>query len=240
MRGLARWAPVSEGGARGGLDSRRRGPTMRAYGAIGALATVALGLLWSAKGEVSEMDWMSVFEEALPYAEFLDRYAKPAQRLRWDGLHAKVRLSAEQTAVLGGFTRRMPVLCLCGAWCGDCINQCPTFDHFAKGSAAIDLRFLDRDARPEIREALAVNGGHRVPVLVFLSEDGFEVSRYGERTLSIYRKLAADQLGPACPTGLVAPSEDALTLAASEWLGEFERAQLILRLSPRLRQKHGD
>jgi hypothetical protein len=29
-------------------------------------------------------------------------------------------------------------------------------------------------------------------------------------------------------------------LAVGEWLGEFERAQLILRLSPRLRQKHGD
>ena len=28
----------------------------------------------------------------------------------------------------GGFVRRMSVLCLTGAWCGDCINQCPTFD----------------------------------------------------------------------------------------------------------------
>lgn len=186
------------------------------------------------------MDWMTVFEEALPYGAFLDRYATPAHRARWDASHARVALTPGQSELLGGFVRRMPVVCLAGAWCGDCVNQCPAFDHFARASAAIDLRFLDRDARPDVRDALAINGGHRVPVVVFLSEDGLEVFRYGERTLSVYRKLAADQLGPACPTGLVPPSDDALALAVSEWLGEFERAQLILRLSPRLRQMHGD
>ncbi len=127
------------------------------------------------------MDWSNVFAEALPYDEFLDRHATPAHRARWEASHARFRLSDAQAALLGGFARRMPVLCLAGAWCGDCINQCPAFDHFARASTAIDLRFLDRDARPDVRDALAINGGHRVPVVVFLSEDGFEVARYGER-----------------------------------------------------------
>ena len=76
--------------------------------------------------------------------------------------------------------------------------------------------------------------------MVFLSEDGFEVSRYGERTLSTYRRMATEQLGPACPTGLVPPAGEALAAVTAEWLAEFERAQLILRLSPRLRAIHGD
>ena len=186
------------------------------------------------------IEWSEVFAEAMPYGTFLDGHATPSQRARWDAMHGRFRLTAEQTALLGGFARRMNVLCLAGAWCGDCINQCPAFDHFARASAAIDLRFLDRDARPDVRDALAINGGHRVPVVVFLSEDFLEVARYGERTLSTYRRLAAEQLGPACPTGIVPPAGDALARAAAEWLAEFERAQLILRLSPRLRQKHGD
>lgn len=186
------------------------------------------------------MNWMAAFEQALPYEAFLDRHATPAHRPRWDAAHARVALALEQATLLKGFVRRMPVLCLAGAWCGDCINQCPAFDHFARAATAIELRFLDRDANLEVRDALAINGGHRVPVLVFLSEDGHEVSRYGERTLSIYRKLAADQLGPACPTGLVPPDDDLSAHSASEWLGEFERAQLILRLSPRLRQRYAD
>jgi hypothetical protein len=186
------------------------------------------------------IDWSAAFATSLPYRAFLDTYATQAQHERWEAMHSRFVLSPEQKALLAGFTRRMPVLCLAGAWCGDCINQCPLFDHFAQASTAIDLRFLDRDALPEIRQALAINGGHRVPVVVFLSEDGHEVFRYGERTLSIYRKLAADQLGPACPTGLVPLADEALATIAAEWLGEFERAQLILRLSPRLRSKHGD
>lgn len=186
------------------------------------------------------MDWLNLHAEGLGYSAFLDRYATPAQRGRWDAMHARFRLTPEQEALLGGFVRRMPVLCLCGAWCGDCINQCPAFDHFARASASIDLKFIDRDARPDLRDALMINGGQRVPVAVFLSEDGFEVSRYGERTISIYRRMAAQQLGPACPTGLVAPDADATAANLAEWLAEFERAQLILRLSPRLRAVHRD
>src|SRR4051794_32362970 len=132
------------------------------------------------------MDWSAVFSEALPYEAFLDRHATPAQRPRWDALHARFALGAEQRALLGGFVRRMPVLCLAGAWCGDCINQCPLFDHFARAAPAIDLRLLDRDVRrddrPDVRDALMINGGQRVPVVVFLSEDWYEVARFGERT----------------------------------------------------------
>lgn len=186
------------------------------------------------------MEWSSVFAEAMPYASFLDKYASPEQRRRWDGMHARVRLTGEQTALLGGFVRRMPVLVLNGAWCGDCINQCPIFDHFAAASPAIDLKYLDRDARDDVRSALAINGGNRVPVVVFLSEDFQEVGRYGDRTISRYRQIASEQLGPSCPTGIVPPDDDATAVVVSEWLAEFERSQLMLRLSPRLRQKHGD
>jgi hypothetical protein len=186
------------------------------------------------------INWLNVFAAALPYDSFLAKYATPAQKARWDAMHARFALLPEQRSLLGSFARPMPVLCMAGAWCGDCINQCPLFDHFARASTHMDLRFLDRDAMPELRAAMMINGGHRVPVVVFLSEDWFEVARYGERTLSIYRRMAAEQLGPACPTGLVPPADEAIAAITTEWLAEFERTQLILRLSPRLRALHGD
>jgi thiol-disulfide isomerase/thioredoxin len=186
------------------------------------------------------VSWSQIFAEALPYSAFLDRYATGVQRARWDKTHSQFVLSNAQCNLLRSFTREMPVLCLAGTWCGDCVNQCPVFDHFASVGERIGLRFLDRDAKPEVRELLTINGGQRVPVVVFLSEDWLEVTRYGERTLSIYRRLAADQLGPSCPTGLAPPSGELSSIVVMEWLAEFERAQLILRLSPRLREKHGD
>lgn len=188
------------------------------------------------------MDWSAIFAEGLAYEAFLDRYATPEQRRRWDQMHGQVQLSDARKAVLAGFTRKMPVLVLNGAWCGDCINQVPIFDHFARSAPAgtIDLRFLDRDARTDVREALMINGGQRVPVVVFLSEDFHEVARYGDRTLSTYIRMAETQLGPACPTGLVHPEGEALDTVIGEWLEQFERAHLILRLSARLREKYND
>jgi hypothetical protein len=186
------------------------------------------------------MDWQSIFAQSLPYTDLLDRYAAPEKRQRWDTMCARVRLTDDQLRLLSTFTRKMPAVCLAGAWCGDCVNQCPILEHFARATPMFELRFLDRDAREDVKSSITINGGVRVPHLVVLSEDFQEVIRYGERTLSRYRQMAAEQLGPACPTGLVPPSEDMLSAVTSEWLAEIERAQLILRLSPRLRQKHGD
>ena len=187
------------------------------------------------------IDWSAAHASALGYEAFLDRYATPEQRRRWDAVHAGVHLTDAQRDLLGGFVRRMPVVVLNGAWCGDCINQCPIFDHFARASSAIDLKFLDRDeAPPEIRDALKVNGGNRVPLAVWLSEDYEEVARFGDRTLSRYRELASQQLGASCPTGIVPPGDDATAVVAQEWLDMFERVHWILRLSPRLRERHGD
>lgn len=186
------------------------------------------------------VSWSTIFAEALPYVSFLDRYALAAQRARWTIQHGQFQLLPIQQELLASFVRSMPVLCIGATWCGDCIQQCPVFDHFAQATHRIDLRFLDRDANPGVRDLLAINGGYRIPVVVFLSEDWFEVSRYGDRTLSIYRRLAGELLVDTCSTGIVTPASETLLAITNEWLAEFERAQLILRLSPRLRVKYQD
>lgn len=186
------------------------------------------------------MDWNSVHSAGLGYDAFLQQYASDAHRQRWQAVYDQVELDANQRALLGGFVRRMKVVCLAGAWCGDCVNQCPILCRIAEACDRIDLRFLDRDAHPDVQSELSICGGHRVPVVVFLSEDGHECARYGDRTLSRYRELARSQLGPACPTGIGGHDEDLLKSVTEEWLREFERVQLMLRLSPRLRGVHGD
>lgn len=184
--------------------------------------------------------WEQTFEAGLRYGDFLQRHGTPEQRSRWQGVYDRVVLTSEERRILGGFVRRMPVLVLAGAWCGDCVSQCPIFPYFAAAAPAIDLKFLDRDARPDIAAHLKLCGGQRVPTLAFFSEDFTPVLIYGERTLSAYRAAAASQLGGTCQTGIVPPAADALAAVTGDWLREFERVQLILRLSGRLRQLHGD
>jgi thiol-disulfide isomerase/thioredoxin len=186
------------------------------------------------------MNLFDKYQLGLSYADFISRYANDAQKARWRQVHEEVQLTREQRELLGSFRRRMPVLCLTGAWCGDCSGQCPIFEHFAAAAPVIEVRYLDRDEHADVQQQLQINGGNRVPVVVFFSEDGFEVARYGERTLSRYRQLIRDQAGESCATGIAVPGDPMLAQVTRDWLNEFERVQWILRLSGRLREKHGD
>ncbi len=185
-------------------------------------------------------DFASVYSRGLPYSEFLARYGSDEHRRRWAAVRDRVHLTEAQRELLNGFIREMHVLCLAGAWCGDCVNQCPIFQCFAETSPQLKIHYFDRDAHPQLANVLQICGGNRVPVVVFLSEDNQFVGVCGDRTLSKYRQLAVDQLGPSCPTGFAPPNEDLLNAVTQDWLNEFERVQLLLRLSSRLRQIHGD
>ncbi len=186
------------------------------------------------------MNLYEKYQLGLPLVDFLVKYATEVHKQRWHGVQEQVALNASQRQLLSGFTRQMHVLCLTGAWCGDCINQCPIFEHFAAAAPVVTVRYLDRDEHADVQRVLQVNGGNRIPVLVFFSEDGAEVGRYGERTLSKYRQMMRDQAGDSCPTGIVVSGDPLLAQVTQDWLNEFERVQWLLRLSPRLRQLHGD
>ncbi len=183
------------------------------------------------------MDYAAKFETGLSYADFLAKYGSETERRRWGDFHEQIRLTDEQTALLQSFTRDMQVLVMAGTWCGDCVSQCPIFDHFASASDRIHLRFFDRDDNPDLAEALSTCGAARVPAVVFLSEDGYFCGRAGDRTLSKYRQMASSLTGAACSTGIADSQTDAVV---QDWLNEFERIQWMLRTSGRLRKLHGD
>jgi thiol-disulfide isomerase/thioredoxin len=180
------------------------------------------------------------FAAALPY----DRYVQSGtdeQFRRWKQVYDAASLTEPQKNLLSGFVRQMNLLIISGIWCGDCVQQCPLIARIAEAAPEkIALRILDRDQHRDLIESYRVNAGDRVPIVLFLSEDFEFCSAYGERTINRYRAIAQRQLGPACPTGIVGPDKDELNATLADWLIEVERIQLMLRMSPRLRQKYGD
>jgi thiol-disulfide isomerase/thioredoxin len=191
-------------------------------------------------GMVNAEELKSHFDAAKPYAAYVSS-GNPSQQESWRRIYEQAILTGEQRALVAAFTRRMPVLVLSGVWCGDCVQQCPLIARIAEANPGmIDLRFVDRDEHSELADQVMICGGHRVPTVIFMAEDYEFVSLLGDRTLSRYRAIAARQLGPSCPLpgAPVPPEEMAATM--QDWVDEFERAHLLLRLSPRLRQRHGD
>ena len=180
------------------------------------------------------------FASALPYNLYLQAGTEEQQR-RWTQVYDLAHLAPAQNQLVSGFARDMKVLVYSGIWCGDCVQQCPLIHRIAEANPAkIDLRFIERPMSDELPEELRINGGSRVPVVLFFSEDWHWCATAGDRTIHRYRALALSRLGPSCPTGIIAPEKDELDATLADWLDEFERVQLMLRLAPRLRQRYQD
>ena len=180
------------------------------------------------------------FSSALHYEQYLASGTEEQQR-RWRQVYDIARLDATQQQLIAGFEREMKILVHSGIWCGDCVEQCPLIQRIAEANPAkIDLRFAEREMNTELSEELRINGGSRVPVVRFFSEDDLWCATAGDRTLNRYRALALKRLGPSYPTGILPPDKSDVEATLADWLNEVERVQLMLRLTPKLREKHQD
>lgn len=165
----------------------------------------------------------------------------PQQQENWRKIHEQAGLTDAQRQLIVSWTRPIKVIGLSGIWCGDCVQQCPLMARIAEANPrVIDLRWLDRDQHMDLQQRVAINAGHRVPVLIFCAEDYELVSWYGDRTLTRYRGLAQRKLGAACPLPGAPLAQDELAQTLAEWLNEFERVHWLLRLSTRFRKIYND
>ncbi len=188
--------------------------------------------------------WKAKFGLAQPFEAYVAS-GTPPQQQNWRRFERVAReraaLHSRQRAMLADFTRATGILALSGTWCGDCVQQMPLLAIITENRPDLfDFRLLDRDANPDLAEPLTICGGRRVPVVVFLNEDFEFVSLLGDQTLSRYRVRAVRELGPACALPGADPPADEIAATLQDWLNEVERVQLLLRMSPRLRERHGD
>ena len=176
---------------------------------------------------------------AVDYDSYIET-AKPEERERWiERKERAVGLTAEQIERLQGFNRELNILVYSGTWCGDCSRQVPMFHKIAEATGEkVSVRLIERETSEELMEELRILGAHRVPVVVFLTEDFWEIGRFGERLLSIYRSKAAREIGRGVDQGQLSPRS--LARETSDWIDIFERMLLMVRLSPPLRKKHND
>lgn len=185
----------------------------------------------------------SKFDQGLDYDRYLTT-ATAQQQEAWRKVHERTALTTDQRSLIGSFMREMKVICLSGAWCGDCSAQGPMLARIAEANPGmIHLRWLDRDEHVDLSQQVMICGGLRVPTVVFMAEDGEFCGLLGDRTVARYRAIAARKLGAACPLPWAEAANaggDEAGATLQDWVDEFERIQLMLRLSPRLREKHGD
>lgn len=182
----------------------------------------------------------TVFQQGLTYAQYVAT-GTPEQQVAWTTFHGKVKLTESQHQTLGSFSRQIRMLVLSGTWCGDCVHQVPMLDHLQRANPKwIELRLVDRDQQQELSEAVRICGGRRVPTVLFLNEDFEFVGLYGDQVLARFRAKAAKSLGASCPLPGADVPADEIAATLEDWARELERAHLLVRLSAKLRERHGD
>jgi glutaredoxin len=148
-------------------------------------------------------------------------------------------LEPEQVKNLQGYSREINILMYSGVWCGDCSRQGPMLKKIknAIGKDA-NIRVIDREKREELQDELRIVGAVRVPMVVFLSEDFWEIGRFGDRMLTVYRAKVAREIDRDFNAGILSPNS--LMNEMSEWVNIVERMLIMLQLSPPLRRRYND
>ena len=182
--------------------------------------------------------WQAAHSAGVHWNEYLAAHAD--RTAGWTAHIAAAKVTPAQHALLSSFVRRMNVIVITGAWCGDCAVQCPMLGAIAAACPVADVRFLEQADHMQLAERMRINGGTRVPTVIWCAEDHHFCSMLGDRTLARYRSIAAKQLGSSCPLPWAKVAADEAAATMQGWIDEFERVQLMLRVSPRLRQIHGD
>lgn len=186
-----------------------------------------------------EAFWRKHWAQASEYNEFIQEQDQ-SHAEKWRNIEQRIpELTPEQIERLQGYDRELNILIYGGIWCPDCQRQAPMIKKIKEtiGPKA-NIRIIDKDTSQELKDELRILGATRVPMIVILSEDFWEVGRYGDRLLSVYRAKAAREIGRGPRAGVLSPK--ALEAEMSEWVDILERAEIMLRLSPPLRRRHDD
>ena len=183
--------------------------------------------------------WKKYWNQALSLDEFIEG-TKTDEKEQWNDRKGRVPdLEADQIERLKGFDRQLNVLMYAGGYCGDCSRQAPMLLNMAEvAGEKVNLRIIEREGLIELQDELRVLGALRVPIVVFLTEDYWEVGRFGERLLSVYRSKAAREIGRGVDQGVLSPK--ALKREITDWLDVFERMLLMVQLAPPLRKRYND
>lgn len=183
--------------------------------------------------------WKRHFDMAQDYEAYLKQSSAEHVKRWLENAERSPDVTEEQRQHLQGYDRKLNVLMYAGVWCGDCARTGPMLKRIVDACGEkVKLKVIEQDASEELQDELRILGGLRTPVVVFLSEDWWEVDRFGDRTLSVYRSRAAREARRGLDKGVL--SHEALATQLQEWVDIFERVLLMLRLAPFLRKRYGD
>ena len=124
------------------------------------------------------LDFRTLWDQALPYPEFLAASTK--HKGLWEGIYAIARLPVWATGALAPGARRR-LLVLAEDWCGDASSTIPLVAKLVDQLPGFELRVLRRDENPAVMDQYLTNGSRSIPIVIALDQDYRELGHWGPR-----------------------------------------------------------
>ncbi len=125
------------------------------------------------------MDWETLFGSGKGYREWLEACEDRECRAAIETIRQEVALAPHEEASLAALKRRVDVLALADARCGDVVRHVPVLERLADAAPNLVTRYIAREQSPEAFARFLTNGGEAIPKFVFFSEDFVECGNWG-------------------------------------------------------------
>lgn len=133
------------------------------------------------------------YEAAQPFEAFLPTAQRNADL--WQQIWARAEVPEAFVARVEALPGTWHLLVLSADWCGDASNTVPVLARLAERARNLDLRVVDRDAAPELRDTHLTDGrSQSIPVAIVLDADYVERGWWGPRPAALQRWVKTEGL----------------------------------------------
>lgn len=147
------------------------------------------------------IDWRKLFNEALPYADWLANAENRENAERMEQIRRGIALNPTTEALLQRLPRAVHVIAIAEDWCGDVVRHVPVLQRLTDAATNLDARYIAREQRPDVFVRFLTNGGEAIPKFIFLNSDFVECGNWGPMPTAcrelISRGKACDDIGAA-------------------------------------------
>ncbi len=129
------------------------------------------------------MDFAAVWDEAIPYDEFVESVEK--NESLWKGVYRTARIPdwAYELACQRGPGVRL--LAIVEDWCGDASNTVPVLARLGDEARCLELKVVLRDEHPEVIDQFLTNGARSIPIVIALDQEFRTLGHWGPRPKEI-------------------------------------------------------
>lgn len=140
---------------------------------------------------LAPLDFRVLWEQAQTFAEMVAG-AGETHRPLWEGIYRNASAPAWAVASVPPGTSLRLVM-LTEDWCMDTVNTAPFVARFAEAVPGVALRFLGRDAHPEVMDRYLTRGSRSIPVVIALDADFRELGHWGPRPKELQAWVLANK-----------------------------------------------